>query len=340
MNKDQLYDKGAELYAEGMYAEAIGVLLKAHAKDPGNIDVIILLAGCHINIAHFTDAARLLILADRLDADNPLIKYNLGYALLCMGRLNDATKCMKECLRLNPPSEIKNMAKRMLESKKYFAEGLENNYDISLEEEFECAEKFSKAQEHLYANRFEEAVALYKYILDKKPNFHRVIQNIGVCYTKSGQPEEALKFLENALHICPQDALCLGNLANAQYLLGNQNKSREYSEKAMTVAKEPLLRDLIRLVTLFIDIEQFEFARKLLDNYKDAHDNAQLTFLSGVLYAKQKEYLAAKNEFCKIRHCSNIARKYLSNTEQIIAGRINEYDFEPKIAVDCKIDMI
>ncbi|MBI4981126.1 tetratricopeptide repeat protein [Candidatus Woesearchaeota archaeon] len=340
MNKENLYHKGAELYEREKFADAIIVLLEAYAKDQEDVDTIILLAGCYINIAHFTEAAKWLFVANEIDANNPLIKYNLGYALLCMGRLSDAMKCMNECLGLNPPFEIKKMTKRMLKSEEYFTKKLENNYNISLEEEFECEEKFCKAQEYLYTKRFEEAIALYKFILEKKPNFHRAIQNIGVCYIEQGKPKEALNYFENALSISPTDDLCLGNIAHANYLLGNLEKSREYSEKAMNAVKDPLLRDLIRLITLFIKIEQFEFARKLLTSYSDAHDNAQLTFLSGVVYAKQKDYLAAKGEFQIIRKHSKTAREYLEETKQLIEGRIKKFDFEPKMPVDASEDMI
>lgn len=340
MNKENLYNKGAELYEDKRFAEAIEVLLKAYAKDPGDVDVIVLLAGCYINIACFTDAAGLLLNADKLKANNSLIKYNLGYALLCMGRLNDAIRCMKECLQSNPPNEIREMAERMIKSSDYFADKLENNYKISLEEEFECDVKFRKAQEHIYAKRFEDAIALYKYILEKKPDFHQAIQNIGVCYIQNGKPQEALKYFEKALSISPDDELCLGNLAHAYYLLGDLKESREYSEKVMGVVKDPLLRDLIRLVTLFIMIRQFEFGRKLLAEYGALYDNPQLTFLSGVLYAKQKEYSAAKEEFQSISKISKVAKEYLEKIEQVINGRIKEYDFEPKMATDASIDMI
>jgi Flp pilus assembly protein TadD len=136
MNAEKLYFKGAELYEQGKYAEAIDVLSKACENAPYDADTLILLAGCYLNIYRYTDATKVLILADKTDAQNPIIKYNLGYALLCMGRLNDGKDYIKECLQLNPPSEIKKMAKRMLKSEKYFADHLENNYKISLEEEF------------------------------------------------------------------------------------------------------------------------------------------------------------------------------------------------------------
>jgi len=257
-----------------------------------------------------------------------------------MGRLNDAMKYMQECLRLNPPHEIKKMAKRMIQSREYFSEKLKNNYNIPLEEEFECEEKFLLAQRHLYNRQFEKAIALYEWILEKKPNFHRAIQNIGVCYIQDGKPQEALKYFERALSISPNDDLCLGNLAHAYYLMGNFEKSREYSEKAMDAVEDPLLRDLIRLITLFIEIEQFEYARKLLTIYSDAYDNTQLTFLSGVLYAKQKDYLAAKEEFQIIRKHSKTAMEYFEKTNQLIEGRINTFDFEPKMTVDASEDII
>lgn len=339
-DKEMSYDKALELYEKERFTETIELLLKVYADDPYDIDVITLLAACYVNIAHFTDAVRLLSNADTIDPKNPMIKYNLGYALLCMGRLNDAMECMNECLRLNPSDEIKEATERMIKSKEYFAERLENNYNISLEEELECEEKFRQAQKYLYTKRFEEAIVLYNTILEKKPGFHQAIQNIGVCYIKSGKHSEALKYFEEALRISPKDELCLGNLAHANYLLGNLEKSRKYSDRVMKVIKKPLLRDLLRLITLFIEIEQFEFARRILTDHCDTYDNIQLTFLSGLLYAKQKDYSAAKEEFQNISRVSMLAKEYLEKVEQLIDGRINEYDFQPKMAIAESKDMI
>jgi thioredoxin-like negative regulator of GroEL len=66
MNKENLYDTGTELYKNERYGEALEILSEAYRKDPNNVDTIVLLAGCYINIAHFTEAARLLLDADRL----------------------------------------------------------------------------------------------------------------------------------------------------------------------------------------------------------------------------------------------------------------------------------
>lgn len=340
MSKEDLYHLGAKLYEEEKFAEAILVLSKAYAIDQKDVDIIVLLAGCYIYIARFTEAARLLLEADKISSNDPIVKYNLGYALLCMGRLDDAMRYINECLQLNPEQEIKNMAKRMLKSKEFFAEKLENNYKLSLEEEFECQDNFSRAQEYLYTKKISEAISLYKHILEKKPDFHRAIQNIGVCYIQQGNPEEALKHFEKALSISPNDELCLGNIAHAHYLLGNSEKSNEYSKKVVDIIKKPLLRDLIRLVTLFIEIGQLGFARKLLNDYCDANNNAQLTFLSGILYAKQKQYSAAKEEFQSISKVSNVAKEYLKNVELILDGRITEFNFELKMAIDASEDMI
>jgi len=73
---ENLYDKGAELYKDERFGEAIEVLLEAYRKDPNDTDTIVLLAGCYTQIVHFTEAARLLLDADKLDPKNSIIKYN------------------------------------------------------------------------------------------------------------------------------------------------------------------------------------------------------------------------------------------------------------------------
>ena len=88
-------------------------------------------------------------------------------------------------------------------------------------------------------------------------------------------------------------------------------------------------------VTLFIDIGQLEFARKLLNDCNDAYDNAQLTFLSGVIYAKQKDYLAAKEEFQSIRKISKTAMEYFEKVKALADGTIKEHIYCSIICALC-----
>ena len=64
-----------------------------------------------------------------------------------------------------------------------------------------------------------------------------------------------------------------------------------------------------------------------------------MTFLSGVIYAKQKDYLAAKEEFQSIRKISKTAMEYFEKVKTLADGTLKDYNFEPKLAFDLSEDM-
>lgn len=338
MNQDKLYDVGADLYQEGSFSEAINLLIIGHKRYPKNADLIVLLASCFNELHKFTEAARLLLKAEKIKKDDPYITYNLGYTFLCMDRISDGIEYIEKCLKLRPSKEIRNMAKRMLNSKKEFEERfVEPN--IPIEEEFRCQEMFLKAQEYLYSDKFEKAISLYKEILNKKPKHASSIQNIGLCYLKNKKTKKAIPYFEKASELDSSDFLSLANLMHAYHLLSDDKKSEYYSKKVMEKIKKPTLRDLIRAVCIFIETERVSLARKLVNKFDNCFENLQLIFLSGVIYAKQKNFHAALEEFADIRKESEIANLYFRKTKDIIKGKIKNYNFEPQI-IDWNIEVI
>jgi len=90
-------------------------------------------------------------------------------------------------------------------------------------------DKYSQAGLLLDVNRYAEALALYKEILnsevpleDKKRS--RIFNNIGYCYFKLNDFEKAYEFYKNALDIDPNYPICLNNYAA---VLMNQKKYEE-----------------------------------------------------------------------------------------------------------------
>ena len=327
MSKDELYNRAYDLFEEQRFAEAIGILASLHIKCPDDSSIAGLLANCHLKIHHFTDAARILMDADRAEPGNPEIKYNLGYALLCMGRVNDAMKAFDESLRFNPQKEVKKRISNIFNHRAEFEAKMENNYDIPLEDEFECYDMFIEAQQCLYSGKCERAISLYEKILLKKPYHSNTIDNIGVAYVMLKEPQKAMPYLEKALSLSPKDEIAIVNMAHAHFLLGNAEKSSQYVEEMMTIIKNPPLRDLIRLLTALIDMGQYKHARELINK----GEHPQITFLSGVLYAKEKDYVNAKAEFFKVKGISEMAKRYYGKTGELISGKIKGFQFEAKV---------
>lgn len=338
MKSQEYLDIATDYYENKRYGEAIDLLERALKKYPNDTDILLLLSGCYMEITRFIDAIKILLFADKIEPNDASISYNLGFALLCAGRLDDCYKYLKKCLECNPPKEIKKMATRMLNSSEEFKSKLEKSESITLEDELEKYDNFTKAQKSLYAKEYDRALALYNRILEKNPNHHPSIMNIGVAYIMQDEFEKALPFLERAYDIKPNDPMSIINLAHAHYFLGNKDKANKYIQELKQKLKEPILRDLIRIITALIKMKEFDFAKSLLKSLE--YRNPQLTFLSGVLFAIQKEYKKAKKRFSVLMEFDEVSEEYYNAITKLEEGKIKEFDFEPRNIIEGSIEVL
>ena len=77
----------------------------------------------------------------------------------------------------------------------------------------EIKEKFQKAENLRFSNKFEEAIKIFKEILEKIPDFNPALHNIGVCYTSLNKLDEAEKYYLKCLNLKGIHFQTLNNLA-------------------------------------------------------------------------------------------------------------------------------
>ena len=338
MNREEYFDRATELYECKKYGEAIELLVRANTKYPDDTDILLLLAGCYVQITRFIDAVKVLLLANKIEPNEPTILYNLGYALLCGGRINDAYKYFDECLKLNSPKEVRKMAQGMIKNRVEFEKMLDKSESISLQEEFDVYDFFLEAQKYLYSGKYEKAIFIYNKILEKVPKHYQSIQNIGTAYMMQNMLEKAISYFEKSIALHPSDDMCLANLAHAYHKIGNVEKSEFYIKELEKNIDKPILRDLIRILVILIEIKQFDFARKLINDSE--HNNIQVDFLSGILYALQKDYQNAKSIFLKLKGVSDLASEYYNADCSLEEGKIKEYAFESRNIIDSSVEVL
>lgn len=337
MNKEEKYNLAVEFYQEGKYAEAVSLLTDGNRRWPKDADSLMLLSGCFNGMHKFSEAATLLMQAEKLEPDDPQVAYNLGYSLICMGRLTEGFERLEKCLKLNPPKEIRKMASRMIRSKKEFIQDAYDSSNISFEQDIACYNKFLYARDILYSPHPEKAIPLYEEILTKKPDHASSIHNIGLCYLRMGRPEEAIPFFEKASELDRADILCFANLSQAYSMLGNEEKSEYYANKLLEKEKHPAYRDGVKAVAALISAGNLCMARKFLEQYGSERD--QLTFFSGVIYANDKDYKSASKEFCKLRGEYKIADDYYKKACELRDGKPSDSKFEP-VLIEWNIEMV
>jgi tetratricopeptide (TPR) repeat protein len=67
----------------------------------------------------------------------------------------------------------------------------------------EMAARANQAKQAMAANRFDEAAAIYREILQKLPDEPGILMNLGMALSMSGQPKEAIQPLSRALELRP-----------------------------------------------------------------------------------------------------------------------------------------
>ncbi len=332
-----LYDIAYNLYSQKRYAEAIKLLEHSAGNKKIDTDLLIILGGCYMEIGHFLDALKSFLKAKEIEPNDSAILYNLGYSMICMGRLNDGFTYLKECLKYNPPKEIIKMANNMLKSEKEFREKCEDKSFLTLKEDFALHDKFMKARDYLYSDNYKEAILLYKEILKKNPNHAASIQNIGLCHLNAGEIKESIPYFEKAHQLDKANFLSIANLFYVYFKLGEKEKADYYTKIIMKEIKNPLFRDITRIIAIFIDNYKYSEAEELIERF--SNDETQMIFLKGVLNAKQKKYMEALKNFQVITEESAIAKKYCERVKEIMSKKIDNFDFDPMI-IQWDVDVI
>lgn len=330
MNKDDLYNQAYDLFEEKNYGEAIELLKLLSDKYPKNLDILNLHANCLLNIFHFTDAARILQKAQKAFPKSSELKYNFGYALLCMGRIDDAMTTFNEALQMNPPKQVKVMINRMIKNKKDFDKHLENNYPITLEEEFECYDNFIRAQKLLYSGKEEEAIELYQEILDKKPGHIETLHNIGAAYFILKDYKEALKCFIKVNEI-KEDMLLLANLAITSAKTNDIGNKDKYIIKIKKSKEIPAIRDSVRIAVILFELGEFELTEKLLKNCRRKTPHLQLDYLYAVALAKLGWYKKAKKLFFQLSDYSEDCIEDYLAADKLSKNKATKHTFKPSI---------
>jgi len=329
LQRGDLYDEAADLYEEKRYSEAIELLGFGIIRWPTDNELLLLLAGCFLELHKFTEASRILLRAEKIAPEDPLIAYNLGYALFCMGRVSDGEEHVRKALGLNPPGKVRKMAQRMLDSVQEFRKTNNTDSRISLEEEFLCQDLFLKAQEHLYANDHKKAMSLYRKVLKKKPEHASSVMNLGLCHVRLGEFAKGLPYLKKAHELEPSDPLALANIALACHYQGEAEVSERYVADLMERTRKFTLRNLVRVATVLVQLGKYDAAQQILE--KNPYTNDQWAFHLGVVNALKKDYAKAMERFKPLRQRWKRAGLYYRKAEDLSRGKIRSFRFEPTI---------
>jgi len=159
-----------------------------------------------------------------LRPDHPEAHYTLGLTLVALGRYDDAVGELEKAIAIDPKHvgahfNLASAAARagradLAERERRAYAELSGRSKADAEESAQVKAASLKAVEHLMAERYEDALAEYRVLLEAHPQYAPLYNDIGRVELKLGRRTEALESLKRATALDP-------TLSEPHYLLSN-----------------------------------------------------------------------------------------------------------------------
>ncbi|MDP1879744.1 MAG: tetratricopeptide repeat protein [Parachlamydiaceae bacterium] len=168
------------------------------------------------------------------------------------------------------------------------------NFIDDEEARFELARVLSRLKQ------FDEALELYHYLLEKKPEDIQLLLEIGRLYTQKKQYHPALHYLYFAIEFTPNDPELLVAAAHAELGLEHAKESLTLLEKALTLSdkKESIWMDLASVYMLIGSFYKAEFIYK--SGLCKQPDSKALTLQLAWTYVSAQRYEEAEEIYKKL----------------------------------------
>jgi tetratricopeptide (TPR) repeat protein len=138
--------------------------------------------------------------------DNSQLKYYLGSLYDRVGRRDDSIDMMKKVLAVEPEH---------VQAMNFLA--------------FSYAEK---------SQNLDDAEHMALRAMELQPNDGYILDTVGLVYFKKGETEEAIRYLEAAYKLKPDESIVAEHLGDAYYVFELSDKARDMYIKAMAVEKD------------------------------------------------------------------------------------------------------
>jgi tetratricopeptide (TPR) repeat protein len=109
-----------------------------------------------------------------------------------------------------------------------------------------AADLFSEAYEKAQSGALQEAIGLYRKVLDLEPKRPEALQNLTLLLLKTGDRAAARQALEQWTRAVPESAMALTVYAQLEVQSGNIEHGRELLGKAIEIERDPALKERYR----------------------------------------------------------------------------------------------
>jgi tetratricopeptide (TPR) repeat protein len=260
---------GHHLLSKGFTEGAMVLFEDAAAADPGNTRAVSMLGTWFSGQGDFERALPLLEQVVRQRPDVAGNHYNLGSALLTLGRFGEAGNRFEETLRLNPRFQpaylgLANVAigLRMPQA----ADSVARAGLVLFPDDAELRASRAIALELL--GRIDESIDELKVVVERAPDNRTALFNLGRLLNQTRRFSESVGVLERLTHVDPNDAEAWSNLGVAYLQLERNDEAVAALGKAIG-ANPTLLEPYRNLAALFYAQGRYAEAIGTLESFVD-----------------------------------------------------------------------
>jgi serine/threonine protein kinase/tetratricopeptide (TPR) repeat protein len=275
-NSDEAYSRlGAAYLSNARSSDGIQALKKAVEINPYYWINHVNLGNAYYQLGDFTNAANCYRRVIELDPNNPYAYNNLGAVLLQSGRFQEAVEPLQKSLQFSADGQAySNLGAAYFYLKQYDkaitayekSVQLVPNSDMfvgNLAEAYDLAGQKDRAR-----STFEQAIALAYKSLQVNPRDAITKGRLALWYGKKGDVKQALKFIEEARQIDPNDLDLIYYQAQALALSGDKAAAIEILRTAFKKGQPPAIAQAEPdLQTL----QQDPSFQKLVEEFKKAN---------------------------------------------------------------------
>ncbi len=293
---DALYLKARVLLGTGKTAEALAEYQQLISSKPDEIQAHLAIAEIKLRGNDLVAAEKALQAAEKVDANNPMVRYVRGIFELGRSNLEKADSALLDVLRIAPDHLPSQMAFAMVsyglghyvQSSKAAGKVL-----AALPDNLEAAKVLVGSQ--LMLGDIQGALKTIQLLLSKHAEDAQMLTLAGQVYLQAKDYNKAQAYLDKAATLDPESARIKTQQAASQLAAGNSNAALANLETATRLSNKPGLAD-IPLVMLHIHNKQYDQALQAITQLDKKLPINPLThnLRAGALLGKQDRVGARK----------------------------------------------
>ena len=268
------------------FADAIKFFERALSYDNNNREIYLSMARTYSKMNDYENAAKYAGMAAGMSPKDIYPLLLLGNISFNQSRFDDAARFYEQGLKINSkhPALLYNMAMAMFKKGEQFQalEYLKKAADADGIGEIAYKSYSRLGAEFLESNMFDLAEKYLVQAVHLRPAEALAHYNLGVAYLRQGKNEEALKQLEEAERLGQDDTEMLENLGESYFSLKDYDRSiRSYSKVLEKKGRD--VKILSRIGEIYYskgDLERAYEAYRKVTQVQPATENARIAYLN------------------------------------------------------------